>query len=361
MYISAIAICAMHAKAQLRTSAIFSVRGNLPIGRNMQSTNLLDNIGGTPLIKLERMSERQGSNIFGKIEFLSPGLSTKDRMVKHIVEKAEREGKINKDTVLIDGSSGNTGASIGMVAAAKGLKSIVVCPEKVSQEKIDAIAAFGTKVVKTPTVADPDDPNYYPNVAKRLVDETPNSFYLDQYMNLDNVEAHYLSTGPEIWEQSGGEIALLCAGVGTAGTISGAGKYLKEQDSSIHVLGVDTVGSIYTDYFYRQEIVEAHNYLVEGVGEDFIPPICDFDVIDDFVQVSDKESFLAGRMVARTEALLLGGSSGAAFAGLEKWLADGNAERFKSKNIVVICPDSGVKYLSKMYNDNWMREQGFLD
>jgi cystathionine beta-synthase len=330
----------------------------------MSNPTVIDCIGGTPIVHAPRYSERVGAEVWVKLEYLNPGLSMKDRVVKYIVEQGEREGKINKDTILVEGSSGNTAASVAMIAAAKGLKARIVMPDKVSREKIDTVRAYGAEVVITSTESDPNSPNYYPNVAKRIVEETQNGFYINQYHNPVNVEAHYQLTAPEIWEQCGGELDLFVAGIGTGGTITGVARYLKERKPDVHVLAIDVEGSIYTDWFYNDKLIEAHVYKVEGIGEDFIPPIVDKSVIDDMVMVGDRESFEAGRWLARHDGLLLGGSSGSAFAGLERFLKrDGRfseleTERFK--RIIVLAPDSGVKYLSKMYNDDWMREQGWL-
>ena len=323
----------------------------------MQVKSILDCIGNTPLVKLPWFSSQVGTNVYAKLEYLNPGLSIKDRMVLEIVKKGMADGKVNSETVLIDGSSGNTGASIAMVAAALGLKAIIVMPEKVSPEKIDTVRAFGAEVVMTTTETDPESPNYYPNVAKRIVEGTPNAFYVNQYHNIANTDAHYATTGPEIWGQSEGELDLFVCGIGTGGTVTGVGKFLKEKKPSVHVLAIDVEGSIYTDFFYKGITIEAQAYKVEGIGEDFIPPIVDFKVIDDMVMVGDKDSFLMAREIARNEGLLLGGSSGSAFVGLQRFLEE-KPGRFHE--VVVLCPDSGVKYLSKAYNDKWMRDNEFM-
>ncbi|MDQ3022979.1 MAG: cysteine synthase family protein [bacterium] len=328
----------------------------------MQLPTILDAIGSTPIVHAPRFSERVGANVWVKLEYLNPGLSMKDRIVKYIVEQGEREGKINKDTVLVEGSSGNTAASVAMIAAVKGLKARIVMPDKVSTEKIDTVRAYGAEVIITTTESDPNSPNYYPNVAKRIVEETPNGFYINQYHNPVNVDAHYHLTAPEIWEQCDGQIDLFVAGIGAGGTVTGIGRYLKEKKPDVHVLAIDVEGSIYTDWFYNDKIIEAHVYKVEGIGEDFIPPIVDKSVIDDMAIVGDRESFEMGRWLARNDGLLLGGSSGSAFAGLERFLKGegrfNKVDSAKYKNIVVLAPDSGVKYLSKMYSDEWMKQQG---
>ncbi|MCC7479034.1 cysteine synthase family protein [bacterium] len=326
----------------------------------MTFVNLLDTIGQTPLVHAPRLSAELGCEIGFKLEYLNPGLSIKDRMVKHIIQQGVREGKIGPDTTIVEGSSGNTAASVAMIAAAMGLRARIVMPEKVSREKVDTVRAYGAEVIMTTTESDPNSPNYYPNVAKRIVESTPNCFYVDQYMNPANTDAHYAITGPELYSQCGGQIDLLVIGVGTGGSATGIGRYFKERDQ-LKVLGIDTVGSIYTEHFYTGSHGEAAIYKVEGIGEDFIPPIVDFQYIDDFEQVSDKDSFLAGRELARTDGLLLGGSTGSAVAGLKQYLAKkGGAAAAGFKRVVVLSPDSGVKYLSKMYNDDWMREQGWL-
>ena len=329
----------------------------------MEYPTVIDVIGKTSIVRAPRYSERVGAQVLVKLEYLNPGLSMKDRVVKYIVEKGEAEGKITSDTVLVEGSSGNTAASVAMIAAAKGLRARIVMPDKVSKEKIDTVRAYGAEVVITSTESDPNSPNYYPNVAKRIVEETENGFYINQYHNPVNVEAHYHLTAPEIWHQCSGEIDLFVAGIGTGGTVTGIGRYLKEKKPAIEVLAIDVEGSIYTDWFYNDKIIEANVYKVEGIGEDFIPPIVDKAVIDHMVMVGDRESFEMGRWLAKSDGLLLGGSSGSAFAGLERFLkGDGRfseLEHSKYKNIVVLAPDSGVKYLSKMYNDEWMQQQGW--
>ncbi len=326
----------------------------------MTFVNLLDTIGSTPLVRAPRLSAELGCEVAFKLEYLNPGLSIKDRMVKSIVDRGVAEGKVGPDTVLVEGSSGNTAASVAMIAAAMGLKARIVMPDKVSREKIDTVRAYGAEVIITSTESDPESPNYYPNVAKRMVENTPNAFYIDQYMNPANTDAHYLLTGPELYSQCGGDVDLLVMGVGTGGTVTGIGRYFKER-GPVTVLGIDTVGSIYTDQFYTGQHGEAHVYKVEGIGEDFIPPIVDFGVIDDFEQVSDQDSFVAGRELARNDGLLLGGSTGSNVAGLRQYLQKkGGAAAAGFRKVVVMSPDSGVKYLSKMYNDDWMREQGWL-
>jgi cystathionine beta-synthase len=337
----------------------------------MRHNSVLDGIGGTPIVLAPRFSERVGAEVWVKLEYLNPGLSIKDRMAKYIIEQGERDGLINADTILVEGSSGNTAASVAMIAAVKGLKCRIVMPDKVSHEKVDTVRAYGAEVIMTSTESDPESPNYYPNVAKRIVDETLNCFYINQYSNPVNVDAQYADTAPEIWEQMGGDFDLFVAGIGTGGTVTGVGRYLKERKPEIHTLAIDVEGSIYTDWFYRDTVIEAHVYKVEGIGEDFIPPIVDKAVIDDMVMVSDRDSFEAARWVARHDGLLLGGSSGSAFAGLERFLKGGaptsaggfsfNAtDTSRFRRIVLVAPDSGVKYLSKMYNDTWMREQGWM-
>lgn len=330
----------------------------------MQQRTVLDAIGNTPLVYAPRFSERVGAEVWVKLEYLNPGLSMKDRVVKYIVEQGERDGLIGPDTVLVEGSSGNTAASVAMVAAVLGLKARIVMPDKVSSEKIDTVRALGAEVVITSTESDPNSPNYYPNVAKRIVEETANGFYINQYHNPVNVEAHYELTAPEMWEQCGGELDLFVAGIGTGGTVTGIGRYIKERKPDTHVLAIDVEGSIYTEWFYNDRIIEAEIYKVEGIGEDFIPPIVDRAAIDHMAQVGDAESFRMARWIARNDGLLLGGSSGSAFAGLEQFLKGGGRfselDTSRFRRIVLLAPDSGVKYLSKMYNDDWMKEQGWL-
>lgn len=314
--------------------------------------NILDLIGNTPVVKLNKIPDK-GSNIFAKLEFFNPGGSIKDRMALFIINEAEKKGLI-KD-FIVENSSGNTGAAIAMIAAVKGYKTIITIPDKMSTEKINLMKAFGAEVVVTPTDVPYDSSESYYSVARKIATEK-GAFYPDQYNNPDNIKCHYLTTGPEIWEQMDGKIDFLVAGIGTGGTISGIGKYLKEKNDKIKIIGVDPEGSIFYNYFKEGKIITPHVYKVEGIGEDYLVKAVDFSVIDDIIQVNDRESFLMARRLAKEEGIFAGGSSGAAMVAALK-IAEGNP----GKNIVVIFPDNGYRYLSKIFNDEWMVKNSFME
>lgn len=319
--------------------------------------DILKTIGWTPLVKINKISRDINSNIFAKLEFLNPAGSVKDRMALFIIEDAERRGLLKPGGTIVENSSGNTGAALAMIAAVKGYKCIITMPDKMSDEKKNLMKAFGAEVVVTPTDVPPDSPESYYSIARRIAKETPNSYYPDQYNNPKNIDSHYYTTGPEIWEQTGGTMDFFVAGIGTGGTMSGAGRYLKEKNPEIKIIAVDPEGSVFYDYFKTGKLVKPHVYKVEGIGEDYLVKAVDFNLIDDIVQVHDKESFLMARRLAREEGIFAGGSSGSAV-----WTAIKVARELKeSKNIVVILPDSGSRYLSKMYNDEWMKANGFLE
>jgi cystathionine beta-synthase len=289
---------------------------------------------------------------------MNPGGSVKDRIALQIIADAEEAGEIVEGGTIVEATSGNTGAGLAMVAAIRGYKTVFVLPDKQSEEKRAALRAYGAKVVVTPTNVEPDDPRSYYKVSRRLADETPNAYYANQYHNPSNPKAHYLNTGPELWRQMDGKIDVFIAGLGTGGTISGVGKYLLEQNPNARIVGVDPVGSIYYDYFRTGQITEAFSYVLEGIGEDFIPSTVNFDHVTDVVRVNDRECFQMTRRLAREEGLFIGGSCGAAVAGALKWLAQHDAEGL---NVVILLPDSGSRYLSKIYNDAWMEENGYLE
>lgn len=318
---------------------------------------ILDTVGNTPLIRLKSVTAGLECTVLGKAEFLNPGGSIKDRIAMHIIDQAEKRGDLKPGGTIVEGTSGNTGAGLAMVAALRGYKTIFVLPDKQSEEKRAALRAWGARVVVTPTNVEPEDPRSYYSVAARLVKETPNSFYANQYHNPDNPDAHVHSTGPELYEQLDGRIDVLIAGLGTGGTITGIGKYLKSRNKDIQVVGVDPVGSLYYDYFHTGQLTQAHTYVVEGIGEDFLPSTMDFQYVDDVVRVNDKECFLMTRRLVREEGLFCGASSGAAVAGALKYL-----RRHDRKDLVaaIILPDGGSRYLSKVFNDKWMEEGGYL-
>ncbi|WP_256583705.1 PLP-dependent cysteine synthase family protein [Burkholderia singularis] len=319
------------------------------------SESILDAIGHTPLVKINRLlGEGHVANIYAKLEFMNPGGSIKDRLVKHLVKRMQESGELTQDSVLVENSSGNTGAALSMVAAAHGLRCIVTIPDKMSREKISRMRAYGTQVVVAPTAVDAADPRSYYSVARQIASTTPHAIYPDQYNNPLNAEAHYMSTGPEIWEQTEGEIDVLVSGIGTGGTISGIGRYLKERNPNVQIIGVDPIGSVFYEYFHHRRLSTPHTYQVEGIGEDYLVKAVDFSVIDDIVQVDDRESFVMARRLVREEGILCGGSSGSAMS-----VATRISARYPGKNIVVILPDSGNMYLSKFLDDDWMRANGY--
>jgi len=320
--------------------------------------NVLDIVGNTPLVRLNSMTKGLKCTTYAKVEFTNPGGSVKDRIALHIIDEAERTGAITPGGTIVEATSGNTGAGLAMVAALRGYKTIFVLPDKQSEEKRAALRAWGAKVVVTPTNVEPDDPRSYYKTAERIVAETPNSFYANQYHNPANPEAHYRSTGPELYEQMDGNIDVFIAGAGTGGTLTGVGRYLKEQNPNIKIVAIDPVGSLYYDYFHTGQMTQPHSYLLEGIGEDFLPSTMNFDYVDDVVRVNDTESFEATRTLVKTEGLFCGVSCGAAIAGGLKYLHRHDREGL---NAVILLPDNGSRYLSKVYNDKWMEENGFLE
>lgn len=315
-------------------------------------------VGDTPIVRLNKVTKGlpPGVEVYVKCEYLNPGGSHKDRLAWNLLRRAEEAG-LKPGGTIVEATSGNTGASLALLATVRGYKCIFVMPDKMSQEKVSNLRAFGAKVVMCPTAVDADDPRSYYKVSRRIADETPNSFYANQYHNPANPESHYLWTGPEIWKQTKGDFDVFVAGLGTGGTVSGTGKYLKEKKPGIQIVGVDPVGSLYYDFVKSGRITKPFSYKVEGIGEDFFPTTMNLKILDDIVRVDDKECFLMTRAMTREEGLFVGGSGGAAVAGALKWA---KSRKGPLKILVFLC-DGGQKYVSKIFNDDWMRENGFLD
>lgn len=299
--------------------------------------------------------------VLAKVEYFNPGNSIKDRIAVKMIEDAEAKGLLKPGGTIVEGTSGNTGMGLALVAIAKGYKCIFTTTDKQSKSKVDILRAMGAEVIVCPTNVEPEDPNSYYSVAARLAEETENCYYPNQYDNKSNLQAHYETTGPEIWEQTEGKITHYVAGMGTGGTISGVGKYLKEKNPNIKVIGIDSVGSVYKKYFETGEFDknEIKPYMTEGIGEDIIPGTIEFEYIDAVLQVNDKESALDTRALAKEEGLFIGWSCGAAVAGAKNYIKQQPLK--KDEMMVVVLPDSGTRYISKVYNDEWMKEQGFLD
>jgi cystathionine beta-synthase len=324
------------------------------------SDNILQTIGATPMVRINRLTRgATEATVVAKIETFNPGNSIKDRMAVRMIEDAERDGRLKPGGTIIEGTSGNTGMGLAIAAVVKGYKCIFTTTDKQSKEKVDALKAFGADVIVCPTNVDPEDPRSYYSVSSRLEREVPNAWKANQYDNLSNSAAHYEQTGPEIWDQTGGRVTHLVVGVGTGGTISGVGRYLKEKNPAIKVWGIDTYGSVFKKYketgiFDKNEI---YPYITEGIGEDFLPKNVDFSVIDHFEKVTDRDAALMTRRIAREEGIFAGNSAGSAMAGVLQL-----AHHFtKGDVVVVIFHDHGSRYLGKMFNDEWMREKGFLE
>jgi cystathionine beta-synthase len=320
------------------------------------SANILQCIGNTPLVKLNRLGGKNAATILVKCEFMNPSGSIKDRMAAYIIEQAERRGHLKPGGTIVENTSGNTGLALAMVAAIKGYHCIFTIPDKMSLEKINFLKAFGATVIVTPTDVPGDSPEHYVQVAKRIAAETPNAFYVNQYHNQDNIEAHRLSTGPEIWEQTEGKFDAFVAGTGTGGTLSGVGRFLKEKAPHIKIIGVDPIGSVHYDYFYTKQLVTPQLYKVEGIGEDILCEALDFSVVDAMYQTNDEQSFTTARRLVREEGLFCGGASGAnVYTALKVAKALG-----PGKTVITVLTDSGNRYISKFLNDEWMKAQGYL-
>jgi cystathionine beta-synthase len=321
--------------------------------------NILETIGNTPLVKINKITKDIPATILAKVETVNPGNSVKDRMAIQMIEDAEIAGTLKPGGTIIEGTSGNTGMGLALGCIIKGYKLICTLSDKQSREKMDMLRAMGAEVIVCPTNVEPDDPRSYYAIAKRLATEIPNSIYIDQYNNLSNRKAHYLSTGPEIWEQTDGKITHFVVGVGTGGTISGVGKYLKEKNPDIKIWGIDTYGSVFKKYhetgiFDHNEI---YPYITEGIGEDILPENVDFKIIDHFEKVTDKDAAIMTRRIAREEGIFVGNSAGSAMSGILQM-----ADQFGPDDVVVVLfHDHGSRYVGKMFNDDWMRDRGFLE
>ncbi len=328
------------------------------VHRHQVYESLADTIGNTPIVRIER-AVQSDANLYGKLEYLNPGGSIKDRIGWYLIEDAEKRNLIKPGDTIVEGTSGNTGVGLAIAAAIKGYRCVFVLPDKMSEQKIKNLRAFGARVIITPTAVDPEDPRSYYSVSKRMATTIPNAFYVDQYNNLANRRCHYETTGPEILHQMP-DIDVLIAGIGTGGTVVGIGQYMKQAKPDVKIVAVDVVGSIVYDTFkYGAPRTPAEPYLVEGIGEDFIPDNYDFNQIDDMVRVDDRESFLMTRRLLAKEGIYAGVSSGSALVGATRWLKE-QGESMRNKNVLIILPDSGNRYTSKVYDDDWMTEAGFF-
>ncbi len=318
--------------------------------------NLLESIGSTPLVKLENITKGIESNIFAKLEFTNPGGSIKDRIAKYMIEKAEKDGKLTRGKTIIENSSGNTAMGLAIVARQKGYKLKIVIRDTTSREKIEMLKILGVAVIIVDASISPEKENSYNNLAKNMAEKDDSLFYVDQHNNMDNNEAYYHSLGPEIWEQTKGDIDFFIAGVGTGGTLFGTGKYLKEKNPDIKIIGIDPIGSIFFEYFKSRKLTVPKKYLLEGMGDEFLIKTATLELMDDMLQISDRKAFGWTRKLAFEEGILAGGSSGANI-----WGAIQIAQNLKTRaNIVTVFPDSGYKYLSTLYNDKWLEKNKLL-
>lgn len=321
--------------------------------------NILETIGNTPLVQINKITKNLPCKVLAKIEYFNPGHSCKDRMALKMVEDAEQDGRLQPGGTIIEGTSGNTGMGLALAAIVKGYQLVCVITDKQSKEKMDILRAVGAQVVVCPTDVEPEDPRSYYSVSKRLAEETPNSWYVNQYDNPSNAQANYEQTGPEIWEQTQGGVTHFVVGVGTGGTISGVGKYLKQQNPNVKIWGVDTYGSVFKKYHETGEFDEneIYPYVTEGIGEDILPKNVDFSIIDGFTKVTDKDAAVYTRRLAKEEGLFVGMSAGSAIKGVLQL-----SEHFKPEDVVVVLfHDSGSRYVGKIFNDDWMKKMDYLD
>ncbi len=322
----------------------------------MWCENILETVGNTPLVKLNQVAKGVKATILAKLEFFNPGGSIKDRVAFYMIRDAEEKGFLKPGDTIVEETSGNTGIALGIYAAVKGYKVIIAGPDRISEEKLNLLKSFGIEVVLCPKEALSDSPEYCYNVAKRIAESTPNAYFIDQLFNDKNAEAHYKTTGPEIWEQTNHKVDIVVIGVGTGGTISGIGKFLKEKNPKIKVIGVDPMGSIVYDYFKSRKLIEPYPYLIEGLGEEVVCGTMCFDIVDEIIQVTDKDAFLMTRRLLEEDGIFAGGSSGAAVLTAIKIAKDLDEDKI----VVTVLPDRGHNYLSKIFNDKWMRENGFI-
>lgn len=327
----------------------------------MYYNSVIEAVGNTPLVKLQKIAKDVPGTVLAKVEYFNPGQSIKDRIAIKMIDDAEAKGLIKPGGTIIEGTSGNTGMGLALVAIQRGYKCIFTTTDKQSQSKVDILKALGAEVIVCPTNVEADHPDSYYSTSKRLSEETPNSYYPNQYDNLSNTQAHYESTGPEIWEQTEGKITHFVAGMGTGGTISGTAKFLKEKNPDIKIIGIDSVGSVYKKYFETGEFDENEikPYMTEGIGEDIIPEAINFDYVDEVIQVNDKDSALVTRRLSKEEGLFVGWSCGSAVKGALDYAKE--YPLGSNDVMVIILPDSGTRYIGKIYNDEWMKKQGFLD
>jgi cystathionine beta-synthase len=323
----------------------------------MRCNNILEAIGNTPLVRLNRINHGLKPQMYVKADYTNPGGSVKDRIGVTMIDDAEKRGLLKPGGTIIEGTSGNTGMGLALVAAVRGYKMVFTITDKQSKEKVDLLKALGAEVIVCPTAVEPADPRSYYSVAKKLARDIPNSFYPNQYDNPMNPAAHYATTGPEIWQDSEGKITHFVCGIGTGGTISGAGKFLKEKNPAIQIIGVDPEGSLYYDFHKTGQVAKGRTYVVEGIGEDFFPSTMDMKILDDVIQVNDEECFVVARRLVKQEGIFTGGSGGGCLSAALRVAKDLDEKAY----VVAFMPDTGMRYLSKVYNEEWMRERGYVD